>query len=63
MPCFETVEYLPRARRRDPDASPKRCAARCALPLPQRWGKKPMCHVHVLDGMMRVDRKQCAGAG
>ena len=27
---------------------PKRCAAPCALRVAQRWGKKPMCHVHVL---------------
>ena len=28
--------------------SPKRCAARCAPRSAQHWGKKPMCHVHVL---------------
>ena len=31
-----------------PMRSRKRYAGRSGLPLPQRWGKKPMCHVHVL---------------
>ena len=39
---------MPRARRRDPDsvAEAVRRAVRAAVA--ERWGKKPMCHVHVL---------------
>jgi ribonuclease J len=46
--AVETFETLPRARRRDPDsvADAVRGAVRGAIA--QRWGKKPMCHVHVL---------------
>jgi ribonuclease J len=46
--AMETFEHLPRARRRDPDsvASAVRGAVRGAIS--QNWGKKPMCHVHVL---------------
>jgi ribonuclease J len=45
---METVQSLPRARRRDPDsvAESVRQAVRSAIA--QQWGKKPMCHVHVL---------------
>ncbi len=45
---IETFESLPRGRRRDPDsvAEAVRRAVRAAIA--QRWGKKPMCHVHVL---------------
>jgi ribonuclease J len=45
---METFENLPRARRRDPDsvADAVRGAVRGAIA--QNWGKKPMCHVHVL---------------
>jgi ribonuclease J len=44
----ETFESLPRARRRDPDtvAEAVRRAVRAAVA--ERWGKKPMCRVHVL---------------
>ena len=31
-----------------PTRSPRPFAAPCARPSSQRWGKKPMCHVHVL---------------
>jgi ribonuclease J len=46
--AMETFENLPRARRRDPDsvADAVRGAVRGAIA--QNWGKKPMCHVHVL---------------
>jgi ribonuclease J len=46
--AIETFENLPRARRRDPDsvANAVRGAVRGAIA--QNWGKKPMCHVHVL---------------
>jgi ribonuclease J len=45
---LQTVESMPRKRRSDPDtvAEAVRRAARAAVA--QRWGKKPMCHVHVL---------------
>ncbi len=43
-----TVETLPRPRRRDPDtvAEAVRRAVRAAIT--SHWGKKPLCHVHVL---------------
>jgi ribonuclease J len=43
-----TMDSLPRARRRDPDsvADAVRGAVRGAIA--SHWGKKPMCHVHVL---------------
>ncbi|MCZ7643086.1 MAG: ribonuclease J [Pseudorhodoplanes sp.] len=43
-----TVETLPRPRRRDPDtvAEAVRRAVRAAIV--SHWGKKPLCHVHVL---------------
>ncbi len=45
---LETVETLPRPRRRDPDtvAEAVRRAVRAAIG--SHWGKKPLCHVHVL---------------
>jgi ribonuclease J len=44
----KTFETLPKPRRRDPDdvAESLRRAVRAALA--ERWGKKPICHVHVL---------------
>jgi ribonuclease J len=44
----ETFETLPKPRRRDPDevAESLRRAVRGAIA--ERWGKKPICHVHVL---------------
>jgi ribonuclease J len=44
----ETFETLPKPHRRDPDqvAESLRRAVRAALA--ERWGKKPICHVHVL---------------
>jgi len=45
---IDTFEQLPRGRRRDPDsvADAVRRAVRAAVA--ERWGKKPMCYVHVL---------------
>jgi ribonuclease J len=45
---ISTFESLPRGRRRDADSVGEaiRRAARAAVA--ERWGKKPMCHVHVL---------------
>jgi ribonuclease J len=44
----ETFETLPKPHRRDPDevAESLRRAVRAAIA--ERWGKKPICHVHVL---------------
>jgi ribonuclease J len=44
----EAFEALPKPRRRDPDevAESLRRAVRAAIA--ERWGKKPICHVHVL---------------
>jgi ribonuclease J len=44
----EAFEALPKPRRRDPDevAESLRRAVRSAIA--ERWGKKPICHVHVL---------------
>src|SRR5581483_3332212 len=45
---METIETLPKPRRRDPDevAESIRRAVRSALA--NAWGKKPICYVHVL---------------
>jgi len=45
---IEAFQSMPRGRRRDPDsvAEAVRRAVRSAIA--ERWGKKPMCHVHVL---------------
>jgi ribonuclease J len=44
----ETVESLPRKRRTDPDAVSEAVRRAVRAAVTQRWGKKPMCHVHVL---------------
>ena len=45
---IETFESLPRARRRDPDSVAEAVRRAIRSRLAERWGKKPMCHVHVL---------------
>lgn len=45
---LETIESLPRGRRRDPDAVAEAVRRAVRAAVAQRWGKKPMCHVHVL---------------
>jgi ribonuclease J len=45
---LETVESLPRASRRDPDAVAEAVRRAVRAAVAQRWGKKPMCQVHVL---------------
>jgi ribonuclease J len=45
---LETIESLPRGRRRDPDAVAEAVRRAVRAAVVQRWGKKPMCHVHVL---------------
>jgi ribonuclease J len=44
----ETMESLPRKRRGDPDAVAEIVKRAVRAAIVQRWGKKPMCHVHVL---------------
>jgi ribonuclease J len=46
---LETIESLPRGRRRDPDAVAEAVRRAVRAAIAQRWGKKPMCHVHVLS--------------
>ncbi len=43
-----TMESLPRKRRGDPDAVGEAVRRAVRAVVVQRWGKKPMCHVHVL---------------
>ncbi len=43
-----TVEGLPRARRRDPDALAESVRRAVRAALNEHWGKKPLCYVHVL---------------
>ena len=45
---IQTYESLPRGRRRDPDAVAESIRRAVRATIAQRWGKKPMCHVHVL---------------
>ncbi len=45
---LETIESLPRKRRGDPDAVAEAVRRAVRAAIAQRWGKKPMCHVHVL---------------
>jgi ribonuclease J len=44
-----TVEGLPRARRRDPDALAESVRRAVRSALNEQWGKKPLCLVHVLQ--------------
>lgn len=43
-----TVENLPRARRRDPDAVAESVRRAVRSGINEQWGKKPLCYVHVL---------------
>ena len=45
---IETIQSLPRGRRRDPDAVAEAIRRAVRAAVAERWGKKPMCHVHVL---------------
>jgi ribonuclease J len=45
---LETLESLPRKRRSDPDAVADAVRRAVRAAVAERWGKKPMCHVHVL---------------
>ncbi len=44
-----TIEGLPRARRRDPDAMAESVRRAVRGTLNEHWGKKPLCLVHVLQ--------------
>ena len=43
-----TVESLPRARKRDPDAMAESVRRAVRSVINEHWGKKPICLVHVL---------------
>jgi ribonuclease J len=43
-----TVEGLPKARRRDPDALAESVRRAVRAVINEHWGKKPPCLVHVL---------------
>jgi len=45
---LETFGSLPRGKRRDPDAVAEAVRRAVRAAVNARWGKKPMCHVHVL---------------
>ena len=45
---IETFDSLPRGRRRDPDSVAEAIRRGVRSAVASRWGKKPMCHVHVL---------------
>jgi ribonuclease J len=45
---MRTFESLPRGRRRDPDSVAEAIRRAVRAEVAGRWGKKPMCHVHVL---------------
>jgi ribonuclease J len=45
---IETFESLPRGRRRDPESVAEALRRGVRAAVAKRWGKKPMCHVHVL---------------
>jgi ribonuclease J len=44
----ETFDSLPRGRRRDPDSVAEAVRRGVRGAVADHWGKKPMCHVHVL---------------
>ena len=46
--AIKTFETLPRARRRDADSVAEAVRGGVRGAIAQNWGKKPMCHVHVL---------------
>src|SRR5215813_10194540 len=46
--AVETIESLPRARRRDPDSVADAVKRGVRAAVAAQWGKKPLCIVHVL---------------
>jgi ribonuclease J len=45
----ETFNSLGRGKKRDPDAVAEAIRRAVRAAVNERWGKKPMCHVHVLE--------------
>jgi ribonuclease J len=45
---LDTFEQLPRGRRRDPDAVAEAVTRAVRAAIAEHWGKKPVCHVHIL---------------
>ena len=45
--ALETVEQMPKARRRDPDAIGESVKRAVRAAIASRWGKKPLCIVLV----------------
>jgi len=45
----EAFESLPRPRRRDPEAVAEAVRRAVRAAIAERWGKKPICHVQVLE--------------
>jgi ribonuclease J len=45
----EAFDSMPRPRRRDPDAVAEAVRRAVRSAIAQRWNKKPICHVHVLE--------------
>ena len=46
--AVDTVEQLPKARRRDPDSVAEAVRRGVRAALAERWGKKPPCYVQVM---------------
>jgi ribonuclease J len=46
--ALETVEDMPKARRRDPDAMAESVKRAVRAAIASRWGKKPLCIVLVV---------------
>jgi ribonuclease J len=46
---MQTFDSLPRPRRRDPDSVIEAVQQGVRAAIASRWGKKPMCIVHVLE--------------
>lgn len=46
--ALDTVENMPKQRRRDPDAIAEAVRRAVRAAVAAHWGKKPVCHVHVL---------------
>ena len=44
-----TLDNLPKARRRDPDALAETLERAVRSAVNAVWGKKPVCHVHILE--------------
>jgi ribonuclease J len=44
----ETVETMPKGRRRDPDAVAEAVRRSVRAAVAEQWGKKPLVHVHLL---------------